>query len=267
MGTLDQGWWPDGLLTPPSEEAMEFDIQTLKKCGFNAMRKHIKVEPLRYYALCDRIGLLVLQDMPSRGADCIAPFHADSVKGYGLYREEVKGIMDLLMKVPSVVMWIPYNEGWGQHGQNLTHTTLDFIKRYDPSRLVDGPSGWNDFEGGECLDPADAPKKLTRLTTVHLPDGLCEAADVVDYHYYPGPAMPPVNSRRVSFLGEFGGLVTSKDIEKTYQKGLGGSIYTQSTDVEFESNGLLTYDRKVLKYHPETLKTAHAAIIRRAVGE
>jgi len=278
MGTLDQGWWPDGLLTPPSEEAMEFDIQTLKKCGFNAMRKHIKVEPLRYYALCDRIGLLVLQDMPSRGADCIAPFHADSVKGYGLYREEVKGIMDLLMKVPSVVMWIPYNEGWGQHGQNLTHTTLDFIKRYDPSRLVDGPSGWNDFEGGECLDPADAPKKLTRLTTVHIPDGLCEAADVVDYHYYPGPAMPPVNSRRVSFLGEFGGLVTSKDIEKTYlglmdklgdlaEKGLGGSIYTQSTDVEFESNGLLTYDRKVLKYHPETLKTAHAAIIRRAVGE
>ena len=116
MATLDQGWWPDGLLTPPSEEAMAFDIQTLKDCGFNAMRKHIKVEPLRYYALCDRLGLLVLQDMPCTSFDAQATYKAESVKGYGLFREELKGMIDLLRKVPSIVMWIPYNEGWG-HGR------------------------------------------------------------------------------------------------------------------------------------------------------
>lgn len=301
MGTLDQGWWPDGLLTPPSEEAMAFDIQTLKDCGFNTMRKHIKVEPLRYYALCDRMGLLVLQDMPCDGWDPRAPFKWETVKGYALYRDELKGMIDLLKKVPSIVMWVPYNEGWGQHDQHLTHTTLDFVKGYDPSRLVVGPSGWNDFEGGEVFG---------RKRTAHRPQGECEAGDVVDYHYYRGPAMPPVNDRRVSFLGEFGGLghpveghvwryfdqgkvalgeksggdwgyggikdtKTREGLEKTYlglmeklgefaKKGLAGSIYTQTTDVEIEINGLLSYDRKVLKYDPKVIKAAHEAVIRGA---
>ena len=127
LGTLDQGWWPDGLLTPPSEEAMAFDIQTLKDCGFNTMRKHIKVEPLRYYALCDRMGLLVLQDMPCAAVDSQGPFVWETTKGYSLFREELKGMIDLLRKVPSIVMWGPYNEGWGQHDRHLTHTTLDFV--------------------------------------------------------------------------------------------------------------------------------------------
>ena len=308
MGTLDQGWWPDGLLTPPSEEAMAFDIQTLKDCGFNTMRKHIKVEPLRYYALCDKIGLLVLQDMPSSTHGARDPFNWQTVKGYSLYREELKGLVDLLRKVPSVVMWIPYNEGWGQHDQNLTHTTLDFVKKYDPTRLVNAPSGWNDFEGGEIRNSG---KKPPRIKTDHLPEAECEAADIVDYHYYRGPEMPPVNVRRISFLGEFGGLghpvdghlwrmfdqaaslggersgnwgyggiedtKTREGLEKTYlglmeklgdfaEQGLAGSIYTQTTDVEIEINGLLTYDRKVLKYNPAVLKKAHDAVIRRATS-
>ena len=303
IGTLDQGWWPDGLLTPPSEEAMAFDIQTLKDCGFNTMRKHIKVEPLRYYALCDKMGLLVLQDMPCNGWNARAPFHWETVKGYALYRDELKGLIDLLRKVPSIVMWVPYNEGWGQHDQHLTHTTLDFVKRYDPTRLVVGPSGWNDFEGGELIEK--------RTLTKHKPANECEAGDVVDYHYYRGPAMPPVNDRRVSFLGEFGGLghpveghiwryfdqgkaalgekssggdwgygglkdtKTREGLEKTYldlmdklgalaEKGLAGSIYTQTTDVEIEINGILTYDRKVLKYNPAVIKAAHEEVIKRA---
>ena len=310
MGTLDQGWWPDGLLTPPGEEAMAFDIATLKKCGFNAMRKHIKVEPLRYYALCDRMGLLVLQDMPSSTHNARDPFLNDSVKGYGLYRAELKGMMDLLMKVPSIAIWVPYNEGWGQHGPVLTHTTLDFVRRKDPSRLVDGPSGWNDFEGGERLSrPGEKDKR--RVVTAHLDADQCEAADFVDYHYYRGPMMPPVNDKRISFLGEFGGLghpveghlwrefdqasslggertgnwgyggiedtKTREGLEKTYlglmeklgamaELGLAGSIYTQTTDVEIEINGLLTYDRKVLKYDPEVLRKAHEEVIRRATA-
>ena len=307
MGTLDQGWWPDGLLTPPSEEAMAFDIRTLKDCGFNTMRKHIKVEPLRYYALCDRMGLLVLQDMPCHDTDPNGPFKASTVKGYALYRAELKGMIDLLRKVPSIVMWVPYNEGWGQHDGNLTHTTLDFVKRYDATRLVNGPSGWQDWEGGALQLDWRKP----HVITAHRPAGVCEAADVVDYHRYRGPAMPSVNDRRVSFLGEFGGLghpveghvwrafdqgraalgeqsdgdwgyggiedtKTREGLEKTYlglmeklgdfaAQGLAGSIYTQTTDVEIEINGLLTYDRKVLKYNPEVLRSAHAEVIRRAL--
>lgn len=301
IGTLDQGWWPDGLLTPPSEEAMAFDIQTLKDCGFNSMRKHIKVEPLRYYALCDRMGLLLLQDMPSSAHDARAPFKADSVFRYGEYRTELKDMMAHLKKVPSILVWVPYNEGWSQHDEVLTHFTLDFAKRFDPTRLVDGPSGWQDFEGGTLWRKGGSK---------HKPEGECEAADIVDMHKYRGPGMPDVNARRISFLGEFGGLghpveghlwrdsdqgkaaklgdkgawgyggmkdtATREGLQKTYldlmrqlgemaDKGLGGSIYTQTTDVEVEINGILTYDRKVLKYDAAVLKKAHEEIVRKGV--
>ena len=251
------------------------------------------------------MGLLVLQDMPCAAVSSQGPFNWETTKGYSLYREELKGMIDLFRKVPSIVMWVPYNEGWGQHDRHLTHTTFDFVKRYDPSRLVNGPSGWQDFEGGELYI-----RKKGRSVTAHLPEGVCEAGDTVDYHYYRGPAMPPVNNRRISFLGEFGGLghpveghlwrafdqaaalekssgdwgyggikdtKTPEGLEKTYldlmdklgayaEQGLGGAIYTQTTDVEIEINGLLTYDRKVLKFNPEVLKKAHADVIRRALG-
>ena len=145
MGTVDQGWWPDGLLTPPSDEAMAHDIRTLKDCGFNMMRKHIKVEPRRYYHLCDTLGHVVLQDLPCGEGDQNGPMGLKAVMGYGFQRVELKRMMDNLQKVPSILMWIPYNEGWSQPGAFLTHATLDFVSAYDPTRLVNGQSGAWDF--------------------------------------------------------------------------------------------------------------------------
>lgn len=297
IGTLDQGWWPDGLLTPPSEEGMEYDVKVLKDCGFNMLRKHIKVEPQQYYAMCDRLGILVVQDLPSGDGRSISPERADTVRRYWLGRQEMKEMMDDLQSFPSIVMWNPYNEGWSQPGEFLTHSMLDFTRRHDPTRLVNGPSGCWDWEGGHLLPKGWAWND--RVWSKHKPEGECEAADTVDLHLYRGPDMFPVNDRRVSFLGEFGGLghpveghlwkeakgswgyggiadtKTREGLEKTYlglmekvgllaEKGLGGSVYTQTTDVEVEVNGLLTYDRKVLKYDPAVLKKAHEAIVRRA---
>lgn len=298
MATLDQGWWPDGLLTPPSEEAMAFDIQTLKDCGFNTMRKHIKVEPLRYYYLCDRMGLLVIQDLPSGNGSWKSPMLAETTARYWLERQEQKEMMDALQTFPSIVMWNPYNEGWSQPGEFLTHSMLDFTRRYDATRLVNGPSGCWDWEGGHLL-PTGWKKWTERVSTSHKPAGTCEAADTVDAHLYRGPEMLPTNERRISFLGEFGGLghpveghlwkvnkdgqgnwgyggikdtATREGLEKTYLglmdrladfvgKGLAGSVYTQTTDVEIEINGLMTYDRRVLKYNPAVLKAAHEKVI------
>lgn len=298
IGTLDQGWWPDGFLTPPSEDAMRFDIETLKKCGFNMMRKHIKVEPRRYYYLCDKLGILVFQDLPSCTSTWRSPMGADIVKCYGFQRHEMKAMMDNLGKVTSIVAWVPYNEGWGQPGEHLTHAMLDFVRRYDRTRVVSGPSGSWDWEGGHLIP--EGWKK--RIETKHKPAGVCEAADTVDMHLYRGPAMFAVNDRRASFLGEFGGLghavsnhvwqserkiwgyqgmedtSTKEGLLKTYlglmdqvkglaAKGLAGSVYTQTTDVENEVNGLLTYDRKVLKYDAAALKKAHESIIAAAEGK
>ena len=287
LGPLDQGWWPDGFLTPPSEAAMAFDIETLKKLGCNMMRKHMKDEPARYYYLCDKLGLLVVQDMAAGGGE--------RNLRYGFFRREFKEMVDYLYNFPSIVMWCPFNEDWGcQPGEFLTHNTLDWIRRYDPTRLVNGPSGWNDYEGGDFR----RGKAVVRGATKHKPLPQCEAADAVDMHYYRGPSMHPLNDRRVSFLGEFGGLghaveghqwnaakswgyggtgdtSSAKGVEKVYlqlmdalanlaYQGLGGSVYTQTTDVELEINGYLTYDRKVLKFDAEKLRAAHERVLRLA---
>ena len=286
IGTLDQGWWPDGLLTPPSDEAMAFDILTLKKMGFNMMRKHIKVEPMRYYYLCDKLGILVLQDMPSGGGD---------INGrYGRYRAELKGMIDQLYNTPSIVMWIAYNERWGQPKAAQTSWTLKWVKRYDPSRVCDGPSGWSDYEGGYWKS-LDGKGKLT--PTEHLPEGVLESADVIDFHAYPGPRMLPVNTHRATFIGEFGGLGCRLSDEHLWNpkmrnwgyrqaddraklmsdylalmdalqslafEGLAGSVYTQTTDVEGEINGLVSYDRRVIKYDTAALKAAHEKVIKAA---
>ena len=268
VGPLDQGWWPDGLLTPPSDAAMRYDIEVLKKLGFNMLRKHIKVEPARYYRHCDELGLLVWQDMPSGGRPARGQFLSPGAKADApftdtekkVFRGELKAMMDHLRFFPSVVVWVPFNEGWGQHD---TNEILKWTKEYDPSRVVDGPSGWEDRGYG----------------------------DMKDMHAYPGPAMFPVMPDRVSVLGEFGGLglplkghlwkdtdnwgyrtfKTTEELRDNYRilmrrlhplvgKGLAAAVYTQTTDVEVEVNGLMTYDREVIKLDVAETAKWHKAL-------
>jgi hypothetical protein len=240
FGPLDQGWWPDGLYTAPTDEALRYDIIMTKKYGMNTARKHVKYEPERWYYWCDKLGLMVWQDMPSGDFD-------KSPEGRANYRRELRAMIDRLWNHPSVVMWVPFNEGWGQHD---TCEIADWIKQYDPSRLVNEASGWHNNGCG----------------------------DVSDMHKYPGPGMRPLEERRACVLGEFGGLglpisghlwreegawgyrafkdqqsLTDAYVDLLRRvrlligQGLCGAIYTQTTDVEIEVNGLMTYDRIVAK--------------------
>ncbi|MFN8575077.1 MAG: galactose-1-epimerase [Gemmatimonadaceae bacterium] len=243
FGPLDQGWWPDGLYTAPTDEALRFDIEMTKRMGFNMARKHVKVEPDRWYYWADSLGLLVWQDMPS--ADNDSP---DAVREF---QEELQGMVDARRSHPSIVMWVPFNEGWGQHE---TGRYVDWLKGYDPTRLVNGASGWDD-EG---------------------------VGDIADVHSYPGPAIPKNDGRRALVLGEFGGLglplpghtwvergnwgyrsfEDTTVLSRAYRgvlelvrplqaQGLSAAVYTQTTDVEVEVNGLMTYDRRVVKLSTE----------------
>jgi hypothetical protein len=254
-GPLDQGFWPDGLYAAPTDEALKYDIEITKKLGFNMTRKHVKVEPARWYYWCDKLGLLVWQDMPSgdksiRSSDPDLKRTPESAQQYEL---ELKRMIDGLRNHPSIVMWVVFNEGWGQYD---TARITQWTKKYDPSRLVNCASGWTDREVG----------------------------DVHDIHVYPGPGSPKPEPSRAAVLGEFGGLglkvdghtweqrtwgyrgATSKaDLTRKYEKllarvhrlkdkpGLSAAVYTQITDVETEANGLLTYDRAVLKVDGERI--------------
>ena len=268
IGPLDQGWWPDGLLTPPSDEAMAYDLKVLKSIGMNMLRKHIKVEPARYYYHCDKLGLLVWQDMPSAmaagrrqginpNAKQDATFTEDEKKQF---RAELKAMIDHLRFFPCIVAWVPFNEGWGQHD---TNEILKWVKELDPTRLVNGPSGWADRGYG----------------------------DMKDMHNYPGPGMFPVMPDRVSVLGEFGGLglplkghlwkdagnwgyqtfKSTDDLRQGYRqltlrlrpligRGLSAAVYTQTTDVEVEVNGLMTYDREIIKLDVSETAKWHKAL-------
>ncbi|RIK75551.1 MAG: beta-galactosidase [Planctomycetota bacterium] len=258
-GPLDQGWWPDGLYTAPTDEALAYDIEVTKKLGMNMCRKHVKVEPARWYYHCDRLGLLVWQDMPS-GDRYIAPNQPDierSADSEANYRREWQAIVDYCRNFPSVVAWVPFNEGWGQF---KTNEILEWTKKHDPTRLVDGPSGWSDRGGG----------------------------DMHDMHMYPGPGMFPVSDSRASVLGEFGGLglplkghlwqdrdnwgyrtyQSREELQSQYERlirklrpligqGLAAAVYTQTTDVEGEVNGLMTYDREIVKLDAERMAELH----------
>ncbi|MCK4560399.1 MAG: chitobiase/beta-hexosaminidase C-terminal domain-containing protein [Calditrichia bacterium] len=256
LGPLDQGWWPDGLYTAPTDEALKYDIEITKKLGFNMARKHVKVEPERWYYWCDKLGLLVWQDMPS-GDEYIDPDEPDikrTKESATQFENELREMVTQYGNHPSIVMWVPFNEGWGQYE---TEKISQFIKTLDSSRLVNNASGWADRGVG----------------------------DVNDIHAYPGPAMPEPEKKRVIVLGEFGGLglhleghtwqisdnwgyrsyENAEELTKAYtnlfrdlqpmiRKGLSAAVYTQTTDVEVEVNGLMTYDRAVIKMDPATVK-------------
>ncbi|WP_348621162.1 glycoside hydrolase family 2 protein [Pedobacter lusitanus] len=266
-GPLDQGWWPDGLYTAPTEEAMIYDIDELKKMGFNMIRKHIKVEPARYYNYCDRVGILLWQDMPSGdlgngwennpGVLDRATDKNRTAESEGYYRKEWDAIMTSLYNFPSIVVWVPFNEAWGQF---KTVEITEWTMKKDPSRLVNSASGGNFY------------------TTGHI----------VDLHNYPHPAMPRPDlfgRKQIVVLGEFGGLALpveghtwqqknnwgyqsfknagdlfnkyatfAKRIEELIPLGLSAAVYTQTTDVEGEINGFMTYDRKVIKMPVNELK-------------
>jgi beta-galactosidase/beta-glucuronidase len=250
LGPLDQGFWPDGLYTAPTDDALRYDIEITKKLGFNLARKHVKVEPDRWYYWCDKLGLLVWQDMPS-GDKYINGKQPDIIRSpesAAEFEQELTALVEGRGAHPCIVMWVPYNEGWGQWD---TWRIVDMIKTLDPSRLVDNVSGWADRGVG----------------------------DVNDMHKYPGPGSPEPEQKRAIVLGEFGGLglpvkshtwqseknwgyrsftdagaltaayedLATKLFPLIGEKGLSAAVYTQTTDVEVEVNGLMTYDREVIK--------------------
>ncbi len=268
FGPLDQGWWPDGLYTAPTDEALKYDIQKTKDFGFNMIRKHVKVEPARWYMHCDKMGILVWQDMPSGDRSPKWQNHQyfdgtelkRSPESEANYRAEWKGIMDHLYSHPSIVCWVPFNEAWGQF---KTVEIADWTKAYDPSRLVDPASGGNFYHVG----------------------------DILDLHNYPGPAMYLYDATRANVLGEYGGIgfaveghlwntdrnwgyvqfknsgdVTNQYIEfaekllKMIKTGFTAAVYTQTTDVEGEVNGLMTYDRKRIKMQETDIREINQKI-------
>ena len=259
IGPLDQGWWPDGLYTAATDEALKYDVEITRKLGFNMARKHVKVEPARWYYHCDKLGLMVWQDMPSGGG-------AGEKIGDGKkfprsqFELELKRMIDTFHNHPCIVMWVPFNEGWGQHD---TPAIVQAVQQYDPTRPVNEASGWSDEGSG----------------------------DVKDVHRYPGPAMPALEENRVGVLGEFGGLglpvpdhlwwdkrnwgyrnlTDLKELQVSYDglirrlrpmiaKGLAAAVYTQTSDVEGEVNGLMTYDRDVVKFDVPHMAALHAPL-------
>ena len=269
FGPLDQGWWPDGLYTAPTDEALVYDLKKTKDFGYNMVRKHVKVEPARWYTHCDQLGLIVWQDMPNggpspqwqarnyfNGTEVIrsAAFEAN-------YRKEWKEIIDCLYSYPSIAVWVPFNEAWGQF---KTPEIVAWTKEYDPSRLVNPASGGNHYTCG----------------------------DILDLHHYPGPNMFLYDPRRATVLGEYGGIGlvvegntwvndkknwgyvkfnTSDEVTNEYikygkhlleliRKGFSAAVYTQTTDVEGEINGLMTYDRKVIKMNEAKVREINQQI-------
>ncbi len=268
FGPLDQGWWPDGLYTAPTYEAMVSDIDKTKDLGFNMIRKHVKVEPATWYTYCDRAGILVWQDMPNgdRWAEWQQYNYFDgaekprSAESEAIFRREWKDIIDALRNYTSIVVWVPFNEGWGQF---KTPEIVGWTKEYDPTRLVNPASGGN-----------------------HYPVG-----DMLDIHHYPDPQMLLIDPGRANVLGEYGGIGlavkghvwtpdrnwgyvkfnSSAEVTDLYVKyvdellrlarnGYTGAVYTQTTDVENEVNGLMTYDRKVLKVDADRVRRANRSL-------
>lgn len=269
FGPLDQGWWPDGLYTAPTDEALAFDVIKTKELGYNMIRKHVKVEPARWYYHCDKAGMIVWQDMPNGDQGPQWQMHSyftgeerhRSAESEACYRKEWKEIIDYLYSFPSIGVWVPFNEAWGQFkGPEIAEWT----KAYDPSRLVNPASGGNHYLTG----------------------------DILDLHHYPQPKMTLLDTNRATVLGEYGGIGlvipdhvwvknrdnwgytrfnTPKEVTDEYARyadellrligcGFAAAVYTQTTDVEVEVNGLMTYDRKVVKVEEERIREINRTI-------
>ncbi len=277
VGVLDQGYWPDGLLTAPSDAAMVHDIETMKGLGFTVLRKHLKVEPLRWYHHCDRLGMLVWQDLVNGGGRYRtaavtwpgryryrlrdtrwrAALGRGDPAGRALFLEELRATVEHLRNVPSLAVWVLFNEGWGQFDA-LRTTTL--LRSLDPTRVVDHASGWHDQGGGDLLSR---------------------------HRYGRGPVLPRRPDRRAVVLSEYGGRSrrvpghvyddeagfgygepltrdglagwftrVHETLAADVPRGLAGTVYTQLSDVEDELNGLLTYDREVLKVDEAVVRAA-----------
>ena len=262
LATLDQGFWPDGIYTAPTDEALAFDLERHAELGFNTVRKHVKIEPRRWYYHADRLGLLVQQDMPSTADDDEETITAQRDQ----FEAELRAMVDQLGNHPSITTWIPFNEGWGAYDQARL---VGLIEEWDPGRIITANSG-ADVGGGDC-----------------------GCGDVLDHHNYPGPGPIPHPIDRLAVLGEFGGMgltvedhrwddgstyaydtyFTGEELTAAYveqldrvrqftdQCGLSSAVYTQITDVENENNGIMTYDREVLKLDADVIRTANEAVI------
>ncbi len=268
-GVLDQGYWPDGLYTPPSDEAMVQDILAMKKLGFNMLRKHIKVEPLRWYYHCDKLGMLVWQDMVNGGdrynmlflgylpnffpkaADRIKDsryslFSRKNEKGRQEWQEDMVGTIEHLYNCPSIVVWVPFNEGWGQFDAK---EAVDLIKKLDPTRLVDQASGWFDQKGGDFKSIHNYFRKLRIVTeerAVVLSEFAGFACPVSDHMFSKNIYGYKIYKNREDLEKALYKLY-KEELPALIKKGLSAAVFTQLSDVEDEINGLMTYDRKVLK--------------------
>jgi glycosyl hydrolase family 2 len=268
MSTLDQGFWPDGIYTAPTDEALRFDVAEAKRLGFNAIRKHVKVEPDRWYHHADTLGLLVWQDMPSMRTGGIPPPDAQAE-----FERQLHEVVDQHDSWTSVIGWIPFNEGWGEWSRAATGRIADSVAAQDPTRLVNAHSGVNC-----CASHGDSGR-----------------GDVIDWHAYTGPADPTPDDRRVAVDGEHGGFglevpghmwfedghayqmaQDGDELTRLYvenqrelirigqQRGISGAVYTQITDVEHEVNGFSTYDRRVEKMDVDQVRAVNEAVVRNA---
>lgn len=273
FGPLDQGWWPDGLYTAPTDEALKYDIQKTKDFGFNMIRKHIKVEPSRWFYYCDQLGMLVWQDMPCFGSNNLnkwgihnyneGTYFPATPQAKANYYKEWSEIIAQVKKFPCIVMWVPFNEAWSQFD---TKAAVEFTRAQDPTRLINMSSGGN-------WEP--------------------DCGDIMDNHHYPYPAMYLWETKMANVVGEYGGIglpleghlwqpdrnwgyvqyKNGDEVLAEYEKfaehlillvkqGVCGAVYTQTTDVEGEVNGLMTYDRKVIKLDEKKLNEINTKVIK-----
>jgi beta-galactosidase/beta-glucuronidase len=280
-GPLDQGYFPDGLYTPPSEEAMLFDIEYTRQIGCNMIRKHIKVEPLRWYYHCDRLGIIVWQDMPNGGLidgevvamlSLLFGFHRNDTRrlnrfgradaeNRARYRSELQGMIDHLYNTACIAVWVPFNESWGQF-QSVD--VAKWVKKYDPTRLVDHASGWFDQGGGDFQSRHVYFKKLKRPKqderafvvsefggySLKISEHVWDENKKFGYRFY--ETSETLTDAYLALL--------EKELKPLIPEGLAAAVYTQTTDVEIEINGYLTYDRKVEKMNAEKLRQLHTEL-------